>query len=121
MIETIEGLPANVVACAANGHVTKADYDAVIIPAIEGALKSHDKIRCYYELGPGFAGMSAGAAWEDLVIGVEYLRRWEKIAVVTDIDWIKNAINVFRFLIPAATRVFPVAERAEARRWIATD
>lgn len=119
MIETIPGMPDNVVACAAKGHVTKADYEAAIIPAIERALKAHKKIRCYYELGRDFQDMSTGALWEDFVVGVEYLSRWERIAVVTDVEWIAKAVNAFRFLIPGPMRVFANAQAAEARAWIA--
>lgn len=37
-----------------------------------------------------FSGIDAGAAWEDTKIGVEHLTRWERIAVVTDFDWMKH-------------------------------
>jgi SpoIIAA-like len=119
MIETIAGFPDNVVACAAKGQVTGEDYDRVLIPAVEAALAKHDKIRCYYELGTAFAGMDAGAAWRDFTVGIEHLTRWERVAVVTDVEWIGHAVNAFRFLMPGAVRVFPTAETAAARVWIA--
>jgi SpoIIAA-like len=119
MIETIAGFPDNVVACAAKGHVTGDDYDRVLIPAVERALATHDKIRCYYELGAEFAGMDAGAAWRDFTVGMGHLTRWERVAVVTDVDWIGHAVNAFRFLMPGAVRVFPNSAKAEARTWVA--
>ena len=117
MIEVLSGFPENVVACAATGHVTGKDYDTVLIPAV--ALAKHDKIRCYYELGKEFAGMEAGAAWRDFTVGVEHLARWERVAVVTDVEWIAHTMNAFRFLMPGAVRVFPTSAKAEARRWVA--
>jgi hypothetical protein len=33
---------------------------------------------------------------EDFKIGVEHLSRWERVAVVTDIDWIKHAVICVR-------------------------
>lgn len=119
MIETLSGFPDNVVACAATGRVTGQDYERVLIPAVERALATHDKIRCYYELGAEFAGMDAGAAWHDFTVSVEHLARWERIAVVTDVAWIAHAVNAFGFLMPGAVRVFPTAAREEARRWVA--
>ena len=88
MIEKVPGLSDNVVGFVAKGHVTKRDYDEALTPAIEQALRHYPKIRCYYELGTEFAGMDAGAFWEDFKVGVGYLTRWERIAVVTDVDWI---------------------------------
>ena len=91
----------------------------MLVPALEQALHGPGKVRCYYELGPEFAGMEAGAMWEDFKIGVEHLTRWERVAVVTDIDWIRRAMNMFRFLVPGDCRVFATGEAAEARRWVA--
>lgn len=52
MIERLKGFPDNVVAIACHGEVTKQDYDTVLIPAVEKALKTHDKLRLLYEVGP---------------------------------------------------------------------
>jgi SpoIIAA-like len=119
MIETVAGLPDNVIAFSAKGRVTKQDYDEVLTPAIEAALKTHAKLRCYYELGTQFSGMEAGAAWEDFKLGIGHLTRWEKVAVVTDVDWIRHTVNAFRFLMPGEMRVFPTGRAAEAKAWVA--
>ena len=118
MIECIEAFPDNVVALIAKGQVTKKDYEQVLIPKVEAALKRHDKIRLYYELSSQFSGIDPGAAWDDLKVGVEHLTRWERMAVVTDVDWIKHLINAFRFLLPGQLRVFATAQKSEARTWI---
>ncbi len=119
MIEFVEGFPENVVAFAAKGHVTKRDYDELLIPKISEALARHKKIRCYYELGSEFSAFEAGAVWEDFRIGVRHLARWERVALVTDVDWIRLAANVFRFLVPGEVRVFATNQASEARSWIA--
>ena len=36
--------------------------------------------------------------------------------MVTDVDWIANAANVFKFIIPGEVRVFPLADRQLAER-----
>src|SRR5271166_5821555 len=118
MIENIEGFPDNVVALIAKGQVTKKDYEQLVIPKVETALKRHDKIRLYYELGSQFSGIDPGAVWEDLKVGVEHLTRWERMAVVTDVDWIRHMLNAFRFLMPGQMRVFATAQTSEARAWI---
>ena len=118
MIENIEDFPDNVIALIAKGQVTKEDYEQVLIPKVEGALKRHDKIRLYYELGSQFSGMDPSAAWEDLRVGVGHLTRWERVAVVTDVDWMKHMISAFRFLMPGQLRVFGTAQTSEARTWV---
>ena len=118
MITLMEGFPDNVVAVRAEGQVTGQDYDNVLIPAVEKALTRNKKLRFYYEIGPGFDGMDLGAMLKDLRVGFGHLGQWERIAVVTDIDWIKHAMQLFGFLLPSKTEVFGVAQATDAKAWI---
>lgn len=118
MIEFIAGFPENTVAAVARGRVTATDYDEVLIPKVEEALGRYKKVSFYYELGQEFSGIDAGAAWKDFKLGVEHLSRWERMAVVTDVDWIRLALNAFRFVMPGQLRVFGTGQAAEARAWI---
>ena len=118
MIEILKGFPDTVVAVACSGHVTSRDYEMVLIPAVEKALKEHKKVRLYYEVRSDFSGIEPGAAWADFKVGVEHWLRWERIAVVTDVDWIRHTVSAFGFIMPAELHVFPLVETAEARNWI---
>jgi hypothetical protein len=118
MIEQLMSFPENVLAFVCNGRVTKADYDAVLVPAVMNALKRNDKVRLYYETSADFAGIEPGAMWEDFKVGMEHIMRWERVAVVTDIEWIKQTMRFFSFLIPGAMKSFPASEAALARAWI---
>jgi SpoIIAA-like len=91
----------------------------VLIPKLENSLREHKKIRCYYELGARYSGIEAGAVWTDFKLGIKHLTRWERIAVVTDVRWIRTAVRAFRFLIPGEIRVFETAMISDARNWIA--
>jgi SpoIIAA-like len=118
MIERLKDFPANVLAFACRGKVTKADYDTVLVPAVNEALKSGHKLRIYYETGDEF-GIEPGAVWEDFKVGMEHLTRWERMAVVTDVDWIKHTMKFFSFMMPGDMRTFARADAAKARAWIA--
>ena len=120
MIEQLSGFPGNVVACVCKGRVTKADYDTVLVPAVAEALRTHDKIRLYYETAGDFTGIDAAAAWEDFKVGMEHLTRWERVAVVTDVEWIKQTMRFFSFLMPGTMKLFPTSEATQAREWIAS-
>lgn len=121
MITLLEGFPDNVVAVRAEGQVTAQDYDKVLIPAVETALTRSKRLRFYYEIGPGFTGMDLGAMLKDIGVGFGHLGQWERIAVVTDIDWIKHATQLFGFLLPSKTEVFGIAQAADAKAWIADE
>ncbi len=114
MLELIEGLPGNVVGIAVSGRLTMQDCQDVLIPAMQKSLKRHDKIRLYYELNSRFPG----AAWDDLELGLEDLSRCERVAIVTDIGWVRLTVKALRFLIPSEIRVFPTDQADEGRAWI---
>lgn len=118
MIVQLSNFPDNVVAFICKGRVTKADYDSVILPAVENVLRAHAKVRLYYETDADFAGLDAGAMWEDFKVGIESITRWERVAVVTDVEWIRHATRFFSFLMPGATKLFSRSEAARAREWI---
>ena len=118
MLEFIEGFPENVIAVSARGRVSARDYDEVLIPRVREALKRQGKVNLYYELGGDFTGIDAQAAWKDFAIGVEHLARWGRMALVTDVEWIRLAVSAFRFLMPGKLRVFPNAEAEQARAWV---
>lgn len=119
MIEILPDFSDNIVALACKRHVTKRDYETVLIPRVEEALKQHKKVRLYYQIGSDFTGIAPGAVWEDFKVGMEHLSRWERIAIVTDVDWIRHTMKVFGFLIPGELKVFPSSETSQARDWIA--
>jgi stage II sporulation SpoAA-like protein len=114
MIEIIEGLPQKVVGISVKGRVTMEDCRDVLLPAMKKSLKRHDKIRLYYELSCRFPG----SAWDDLDLGIEHASRCERVAIVTDVAWVRLTVKALRFLIPGEIRVFPTDQAPEGRAWI---
>lgn len=118
MIEILTDFPDNVLAFVCHGHVTKQDYESVLTPIVARALEGDAQLRIYYETASDFAGIDPSAVWEDAKVGLGHLSRWEKFAVVTDVEWIRHTIKLFSFLMPGQMRVFSTEEAAEAREWI---
>ena len=114
MLELIEGLPKNVVGIVAKGKVTMQDCHDVLVPAIKQSRKRHDKIRLYYELNSRFPG----SAWDDLDLGLEHAACCERVAIVTDIGWVRLTVKAVRFLIPSKIRVFPTILAEQGLAWI---
>ena len=102
-------------------RVTKADYASVLVPAVEKALKTHKKVRLYYETATDFEGIDPGAMWEDFKIGMEHLTRWERFAIVTDVEWITHTMKLFSFLTPGVMKFYSTSESERARAWIVAE
>ena len=121
MITLLAGFPDDVLAVKCEGHVTRKDYEDVLIPAATRALQHHSKVRVYYEVALEFAGIDAGAVWEDFLAGVGHWSRWERIAVVSDVEWIRQAVNALRFRCLGHCAYFLWALPLTRGGWIAAD
>jgi len=121
MIEILQTMPPGVLGLRAHGKVTAADYQEVLIPAVEGALANNEKLRLYYEIAEDFDGFELGAMWEDTKLGLRHVLQWGKIAVVSDLNWMRRTMKGFGLLVPCPVRVYARERMAEAQDWIQED
>jgi hypothetical protein len=117
MITELTDLPAGVTGVDASGKLRAEDYRDVLLPIVERAAAAGD-LRVVIVIRD-FDGLTAGALWEDLKMGVEHLRGWKRIALVTDIDWMTHAASLFGWMTPGELKHFPLAERDAAVAWVA--
>ena len=118
MITELSGLPPGVIGFEATGKLRAEDYRDVVLPALERAAATGE-VR-FVIIMRDFGGMSGGALWQDLKVGVEHFRAWKRIALVTDIDWMKHMTSLFGWMTPGETKTFPLAQRDEAVEWAAS-
>ena len=119
MFQPLDGFDSDVVALRAVGKVSAQDYSSVLAPAIAKARSAGNKVRMVLELGPDFDGYEIGAMFADAKVGIADYSAFEKIAVVTDVDLIRHAIQMFAPFMPGQVRVVPVAELDSIRSWMA--
>lgn len=118
-VSIMEGLPDNVVGISVRGVITAKDYSETITPLIEGKLKGGGKIGFLYHIGPEFEAFTPGAAWSDARVGLMNLTGFSRIAVVSDLPWIRHGMRIFAPLVPAEVHVFPEADLDAAKSWVA--
>jgi len=118
MVERIPNLPENVLGFSAKGTLTASDYENVIIPAVQEHLSRDGKVRFLYHLGEEFTGFEAAAMWDDAKLGLRNLKGWERMALVSDVEWIRAAVKVFGIVIPGHVRVFHNRDLEDATRWV---
>jgi SpoIIAA-like len=117
MIKELRDLPEGVIGFEASGKLTAEDYRDVVLPVLQRAAAAGE-VR-FVIVMPEFHGMSGGALWQDLKVGVEHLRAWKRIALVTDIDWMRYATELFGWMTPGEVKVFRLEQRDEAIAWAA--
>jgi hypothetical protein len=117
MLKLIINLPDNVLGVEAIGKVTAEDYQTVLVPALEAKFGKTRRIRLLYVLGDKFSGLTGAAAWEDAKVGLSHLARFDRVAVVTNVEWISHAMKAFGFAIPGEIKVFENDHLKQAREW----
>lgn len=117
MIKQIEGLSENILGFEFSGEVTANDYEKVAFPAIEKRLKLKSKIRiiCHFT---DKTKISLGAMWDDTLVGIKHYFNWEKIALVSDIDWLNHTFKAMGFLMPGHLRIYSNSEIEKAIEWL---
>jgi SpoIIAA-like len=88
---------------------------------IYAALERGEELNIYFELADDFH-LEAGALWEDLKaagsVGLKNRSSWERMALVTDKDWVRHGASALGWLAPGELRLFEPSERDEARAWL---
>jgi len=104
------------------GEVTKRDYDEVLIPLIRDAIEAGEELRFLCQVGPDFEGYEAGAVWDDIKTGLKYgvgdHSSWKRIALVTDIDWVRSLAGLFGWMTPGELKLFSLDEIDRAKAWV---
>lgn len=117
MIQLIDA-PDNVAAFRAIGEVTKKDYADIVLPTVEALVKKTDELNFLLELDTDLANYTAGAWFEDAMIGIKNFTKWHRAAIVTDSDNIIGFTNAFSYIAPGEYKGFKKSDLNEALRWV---
>lgn len=107
-----------VLAFDAKGKISADDYKTTLIPALEAAAQDHGKVGILIRFGPEFEGYTLSGMAEDTVFGLGHFNSFSRIAVVTDIGWIRKGMEVFAHLMPMPVKLFDAEDVMPALAWL---
>ena len=79
------------------------------------------KIRLLYLLGAQAREVEGDAMSADTGFRARYATKFDRVAVVSDEDWIRPAMRALSFLLPGKAKAFPVQDLADAKSWLAEE
>lgn len=118
MLSIIENLPDHVIGIRITDKLRAEDYERLLIPLVNNKLERHSKLDLLCCIEGEWKGMEAGAAWQDLRLGLGKLGHWARMAIVSDIDWLEKAIKVLRLFSPGELRHFDDNDYDDALAWV---
>ena len=120
MIEIIENVPDNVAAFKTSGKVDKADYDRVLIPAIDKLVKEQHAINFLLLPYNDITDFTLAAILQDIGIGIKHFTKWHKMAIVSGSAAITNFTDFFSFIAPGEAKGFEHNQLHDAIKWVSS-
>jgi hypothetical protein len=121
MIGLLPNVPDNVAGFHATGEVTREDYEKVVFPEVERHKRNADDLNFVFFVETPMKNFSTGAWIRDLWLGLKGFTRWHKVAIVSDVEKVRNFTNAVSPLFPGEYKGFESQQLEDAVRWAATE
>jgi len=118
MLEHMRYLPAHVLGIHAVGHVNANDYERALQPLLEQQVRQTGRINFLLVLETNIKNFTAGAWCGNVRLGLKYFTRWNKVAVVTDQDGVREFSHLFKYILPGKFAGYRLEDLDEAVKWI---
>lgn len=116
MIEQIKNLPENMVGFRASGEVVKDDFD-VVHKKVEQLVDKTGKLNYMLYLENSPADFSLGAWWEDALLGIKNITKWNRASIISDSETVDKVTAVFTKVMPGEFKVFQKNDLERAIDW----
>lgn len=119
MLKQMADMPPGTVGFDAIGEVDDDDFEKTVQPVLRRIIAEGRKVRLLYLLGVQFREYEGDALKEEMKFAVHHPSAYERVAVVSDEEWLRPALRLLSVLVPGQLRGFRVAELAAAKSWVA--
>jgi hypothetical protein len=121
MLRRITDMPAGTIGFEAIGEVEDDDWEETVEPVLRQEIAAGRNVRLLYLIGSGARDVEGDAMSADTGFRVRHATSYERVAVVSDEDWIRPALRALSFLLPGKARGFRVRDLDEAKAWLVED
>lgn len=118
MIHHIQNLPLNIVGFKAIGKITKKDFTETVMPKVKALIDKTDKLNYLLVLETSIKNFTIGAWMKDAMMGIKYLTKWNKAAIISDVEAIRKFTNFFSYLMPGEYKGFQHKDLQQAIDWV---
>ena len=119
MLKQMADMPPGTVGFEAIGEVDDDDFEKTVEPVLRRIIAEGRKVRLLYLLGVQFREYEGDALAEEMKFAIHHPSAYERVAVVSDEEWLRPALRLLSVLVPGQLRGFRVAELAAAKSWVA--
>ena len=117
MIVQIKDVPNNMVAFKADGEVTKEDFE-MVKDEVASLVETTGKLNYLLFLDNSPKDFTLGAWLQDALLGINNITKWNRAAIISDIEAVKTFTDGFSKVMPGEFRGFAKAEYDQAVDWV---
>jgi SpoIIAA-like len=121
MLRQMTDMPVGTIGFEAVGEVEDDDWEDTVEPVLRQEIAEGRKVRLLYLLGPGTPDVEADAMKADTGFRARHAASFDRVAVVSDEDWMRPALRALSFLVPGKAKGFRIGDLAEAKAWLAAE
>ena len=119
MLRRMTDMPAGTIGFEAIDEVEDDDWEREVEPVLRREIADGRNVRLLYLLGPESRDVEGDAMRADTGFRARHATSFERVAVVTDEDWMRPALRALSFLLPGKAKGFRVRDLAAAKAWLA--
>jgi|SRR6476646_8293331 len=119
MLRQIADMPPGTIGFEAIGKVDDDDFENAVAPVLRRVIAEGRKLRLLYLLGPRLGEYEGDALKEEMKFAAHHPSAYERVAVVSDEEWLRPALRLLSVLVPGQLRSFAVVDLPAAKSWLA--
>ena len=119
MLRRMTDMPLGTIGFEAVGEVEDDDWEQEVEPVLRQEMADGRQVRLLYLLGAEARGVERDAMTADTGFRARHATSFDRVAVVSDEDWIRPALSALSFLLPGKAKGFRVRDLPSAKEWLA--
>ena len=121
MLRRMSDLPPGTIGFEAIGEVEDDDWEDAVEPVLRQEIAAGRKVRLLYLLGAEAREIEGDAMTADTGFRARHATSFDRVAVVSDEDWLRPAVRALSFMLPGSAKALPVRDLQAAKAWLAED
>lgn len=121
MLRRISDMPAGTIGFEAIGEVEDDDWEESVEPVLRQEIAAGRKVRMLYQLGADARDVEGEAVAADAGFRARHATSFDRVAVVSDEDWLRPAVRALSFMLPGSAKAFHVRDLEAAKAWLVED
>jgi hypothetical protein len=111
-------MPLGSIGFEAVGEVEDDDWEQAVEPVLRREMAEGRQLRLLYLLGPEARAVERDAMAADTGFRARHATSFDRVAVVSDEDWMRPALGALSFLLPGKAKGFRVRDLESAKVWL---